>query len=183
MKITFTINRSKEKLEKQFSNLVRKGTTNRLLVLKKIILLLIISTIGYLLIYLLFPNDSLITVKAIGLFTIIFCWSVTSFLPLIFWLRNIRNKKSLKNFVHLTTEEDLKYDVEINFESVKIINTNNILEIPWSDYETFTIINDTIYIYNIIEVINTLYWDRDEMGDENFTALLNLLKQKSIAEI
>ena len=98
------------------------------------------------------------------------------------WLRNIRNNWRLKKFLNTISLYQLSYTVEINDEHVKIISEQNIIEYPWDVFIKYGIYNDTLYVFNKTKAIESLYWDRDEMGSDNYLLLIGLLKQKNIVQ-
>jgi hypothetical protein len=181
MTITFSIIKSRERLEKQWKNLAKRGFT-KLYWLKKLSLILGIATVLYLALYFFTPKDDFEVLKELSAFLLLNGWIVLFLFSVFMYLRNIRNNLRLKKFFNTVSSYQLSYDVEINDECVKIISGQNVVELPWSQFIWYGVLNDTIYVYNEVKALDSLFWDRDEMGNDNYLQLIDLVKQKSIKQ-
>ena len=182
MDIIFKIVKSREILEKQWQFLVKRGVNN-FDSYKGFFRSLIIITGIFLIFYFFSPADYLIALKAVGGMMIVLGW-ITAILVLVFiCFRNIRNNWRLKNLLNSFCLTQLSYEVQINNESIKIISDQNVTEFRWTEFTNFVIHDNTIYVYNKENALNSLYWDSEEMGNNNYSALIELLTEKSINQI
>ena len=180
MPIAFTIIKPRQTLEQQWAYLVERGQDNKLYAIKKFLLVLIVSTGLFLLLYFLTDVNDFITLKIMSMTIIPLGWCVLIILYLFIPLGKQRNQRRLKQFLDSFTEEQLSYSVQIDEEKVAIISTNYAYELPWTEFNCFGIHNETLYVFNVVKGLNSLYWNQSEMGSEAFSALLELLQQKSI---
>lgn len=183
MTINFTINKSREKLEKQWKYLLKIGANSVFYpFLKKFFRGLVLVTGIYLLFYFFVPASYFIIARAIGAGFIFVGWIVIILASIFVYFRSIKNKLWLNRFLNSINADQLNYDVQINDDCVKILFGENVTELPWTDFTWFGIHNDTIYVLNKVCASNSLYWDRDEMGNDNYAELIDLIKQKPIEQ-
>ena len=109
-------------------------------------------------------------------------WCAFIILYLFFLFNKRRNQWRLQQFLKSITDEQLRYSVHIADEKVTIISNGNTYEFAWVEYNSFGIHQDTLYIFNEVNRMNTLYWNQNEMGGEAFLALRKLLEQKGIKQ-
>ena len=109
-------------------------------------------------------------------------WCTLPFFYLIIVLSRARSRKRLTQFLGSITDNQLSYSVKIDEEKVTITSPDFAYEIPWTEFNAFGIYQDTLYVFNMVKGINSLYWDRSEMGGEAFSNLVEMLKQKSIKQ-
>lgn len=182
MPISFKITKPRQTLEQQWIYLVKRGQNNKQLVLKKFFNVLLVTTGLYLLLYFLTAANDLITLKVISIVMIALAWFTLVILYLFLGLSKRRRPRQLQEFLNSITDEQLNYSVHIDEEKVTITSSDNTYELPWTEFSRFGIHNETLYIFNEVKGINSLYWNRSERGSEVFSALLELLQRKTIKQ-
>lgn len=183
MTIDFTINKSRQKLEKQWKYILKIGANSVFYpFLKKFFRGLVLLMVVYLLFYFFMPANYFIIARAIGAGFIFVGWIVMILTSIFVYFKRMKNQLWLKRFLNSINPDQLSYDVQINDECVKIIFGENVTELPWTDFTYFGIHNDTVYVLNKVCSSNSLYWDRDEMGNDNYVALVDLIKQKPMEQ-
>lgn len=80
------------------------------------------------------------------------------------------------------TPEQLNYKVELDEHIVKIISGIVLKEYSWDDFSAYGINEDNIYVLNKAKPIESLFWSKGEIGDENYSYLMEILKAKSITK-
>ncbi len=109
MTITFSIIKSRERLEKQWKNLAKRGFTS-LYWLKRLSLILGIATGLYLALYFFTPKDYFEVLKELAAFLLLNGWIVIFLFSVFIWSRNIRNNLRLKKFLNIISTYQLSYD-------------------------------------------------------------------------
>ena len=62
-------------------------------------------------------------------------------------------------------------------EKVVIVSNGQSQEFPWTAFIAF-IHQETHYVFNAAQGINSLYWNKSEMGEEPCSGMLEMLKRK-----
>ena len=182
MYLSFDIIKPRQTFERQWAYLVKRGQDKNLTLLKTIIVGLLSTTLLYLLFYFLTAVNDFIVFKGVAMILIALGWCALLVLLLVIVVSRIRSKKRLKQFLSFFSDSQLSYSVQIDEEKVTITSTDSTYEILWTEFGAYGIYQDTLYVFNIVKGINSLYWDRSEMGPEAFSTLVDILKQKSIKQ-
>ncbi len=182
MSITFTIAKPRQTFEQQWAYLAQRGRNNKRVAARKYFVVLLITTVFYLLFYFLTSANDFITLKVVVIVTIALSWCTFVIIYSLFSFDNLRHQRRLKEFLDSTTDDQLRYSVQIDEEKVSIVAINSTYEFSWAEFDCFGIHGETLYVFNAVKRINSLYWDRSEMGSEPFSALLELLKRKSLKQ-
>lgn len=182
MLISFTIDKSRETLQEQWLHLVQRGRYNKRLSLKQFSVTLLVSSGLYLVLYFLTPMDNFIELKAVFGIMIALAWLALAIRLLMLVLNKLRDKRQLQKFLSSITDEQLSYQVQIDADKVTITSTSYAYEFPWTVFNQFGIHKETLYVFNAASPVNSLYWNRTEMGSEAYLALLDLLKSKSVKQ-
>ncbi|WP_416438338.1 hypothetical protein [Phnomibacter sp. MR] len=183
MPISFTIAKTQATLEQQWAYLLHRGEQNTLSVLKRFLLILLVATGLYFALYFFTSSNNFITFKVTSLFMIVLAWAVIIIRLLRFILGKWRNQRRLPELLNSYTEAELNYTVSITEEKITITSNENTHELPWKDFNEFGMHNETIYVFNHVQALNILFWNRNEMGNEAFTTLLEMLHQKKMKQI
>lgn len=183
MPITFTITKTRQTLDEQWAYLIKRGQDNQVLALRQVIVALLVCIGLYLLLYFLTAVDDLIILKAMGMITIALVCLILAIRYLLHRLDTLKSKRRLKAFLDSITENQLSYSVQIDEEKVIIVSTERTYNLPWTEFTRYGIHNETLYVFNEVRGLDSLYWDRSEIGGEAFSALLELLKRKSIKQM
>lgn len=136
----------------------------------------------YLVLYFLSPLDSVIALKGVTAFMIFIGWIAMLLFSIFTYFKNMINNWRLKIFIKTINSDQLNYNVQIDNKYVKIIFEQKVIELLWSEFTSYGLYNDTIYVFNEAKRLDSLFWDRDEMGNESYSALIDLVKQKSIKQ-
>jgi hypothetical protein len=182
MPITFTITKTRQTLEEQWAYLEKRGQDNQLLALRQFFVTLLVCIGLYLFLYFFTAADELIVLKAMGMITLALVCIILAVRYLLFRLDNLKSKRRLKAFLDSITANQLSYSVQIDEEKLTIVSTERTYNLPWPEFSRFGIHNETLYVFNEVRGMDSLYWDRSEIGSEAFSALLELLQRKSIKQ-
>lgn len=182
MTLSFDIIKPRQTLERQWAYLVKRGQDHNLALLKGFFVGMLLTTLLYLVFYFLTAVNDFIIFKGVVMVLIALCWFALPVLFLVIAFNRMRSKQRLKQFLASIADNQLSYSVQINHENVTITSTDYAYEIPWTEFSAYGIYQDTLYVFNTVEGINSLYWDSTEMGAEAFSTLVNILKQKSIKQ-
>lgn len=182
MPITFTITKSRQALERQWTYLVKLGREKDLFALKVFFLLLLVCTVLYFLLYFFTDPDNLVVFKVMGMIVIAFMWCFFAVRCVIFRRDKSKTYQKLQALLDSIAENQLNYSVQIDEENVTIQSTGQTLNLPWADFSQFGIHDETVYVFNLVSGNSLLFWDQSEMGSEAYLALLELLQRKSIKQ-
>ncbi|HSR38396.1 MAG TPA: hypothetical protein VLL95_05735 [Phnomibacter sp.] len=178
--ISFKIDKQRPTNERQWAILIQHATNNKWQDVKALCIFLS-AVSGLYLLFILFTSDkNYISFKVVSLAMIILAWCYLGFKAFVFFHGKRDNERRLQHFLNEITDEQLRYSVLIDDIYVNIITHENSLQMQWSEFTDYGIHNETIYVFNRVTPIHTLYWDRSEMGDFEFDTLLKLLRQKSL---
>ena len=182
MPITFTIAKPRKTFETQWAFLSKRGRNKERVALRKYLITLLVTTTLYLAFYFLTASNDFITLKVVSIVLIAMSWCTFIIIYSFFSLGNLKSKGRLRHFLDSTTDEQLRYSVQIDEENVSIVSSYSTDILPWIEFDRFGINGETLYVFNAVKRANSLYWDRSEMGEEPFKALLELVKRKSIKQ-
>lgn len=178
--ISFEIDKPRPTNERQWSVLTDHATRSKrqdILAFSKFLL----AASGLYLFFILFTSaKAFISIKVVSLALIILAWCYLGFKVIVFVYEKRENERRLQNFLSEITDDQLRYSVSIDDNHVTIFSNENSLQMPWTEFTHYGIHNETLYVFNHARPIHTLYWDRSEMGDFAFDALLSLVQQKSL---
>lgn len=179
----FTIFKSKDKLREQWDFMEKRAADNSLMSVKKTVIIAIILGLAYLLLLTTTPiNDYVVLKVLLTVFT--GGWSIVLVLVLSMSIyRKVRYKKFIDNYLVSTTSKQLNYQVEIHEENIKIIFGIIFHEYMWTDFHIYGINNDNIYVFNETKPGDSLFWSKDEMGEDNYLYLIEILNKKSIKRL
>lgn len=179
--LSFAVTKPRQTLENQWAFLVQRGQDNERKTLGAVFILLLILTLLYLLFYFLTAVNAFIVFKGVAMVMLALVWCVSAILYLLhinFGKR--RDKRRLRRFLTAFSDAELRYSVQIDEEKVVVISTNETFEFPWTEFTAFGIHQETLYVFNTVKGIHSLYWDRSEIGSEAYTGLLEILQKKAI---
>lgn len=176
----FTIFKSKGKLKEQWNFLEERATGNYSIPLKKSIQITGVISLLYLLLLLLSPVDDYIVTKSVWAVVLTLFWACILILSLVTVLAKKKYRKFVNSYTESITPDRLNYQVEINEERIKLISGITFQEYSWQDVKAYGLHNDTVYIFNTAIPLESIFWSKDEIGDNNFSFLLDILKKKSI---
>lgn len=182
MLLSFDIIKPRQTLERQWVYLVKRGENKNLMLLKGLFVGLLLTTLLYLLFYFLTAVNDFIVFKGVVMVLIALGWCALPVLLLVTAISRVRSKQRLKQFLASIADNQLSYSVQIDEVKVTITSADHTYEIPWTEFSAYGIYRDTLYVFNTVKGINSLYWDRTEMGPEAFSTLVDILKQKSIKQ-
>jgi hypothetical protein len=181
--LSFTITKQRQTLEKQWAFLVQLGQENRRKTLKAALTLLLAVTVFYLLFYFLTAVNDFIVFKGVVMFMIALAWCASVvLLPLLIILDKKRGKRRFEQFLAVFSDAELSYSVQIDEEKVVIVSGEESQELLWTEFTAFGVHHETLYVFNTVKGINSLYWDQSEIGSEAYTGLLELVKKKAIRQ-
>ncbi|HEV7330672.1 MAG TPA: hypothetical protein VGN63_06510 [Flavisolibacter sp.] len=181
MRLSFVVTKPRPTLEKQWAFLVQRGQENERKTLGAMFLLLLILTILYLLFYFLTAVNNFIVFKGVAMVMLALAWCVSAILFLLhITFGKRREKRRLQRFLTAFPDAALRYSVQIDEEKVVIISTDETFEFPWTEFTAFGVHQETLYVFNTVNGIHSLYWDRSEIGSEAYTGLLEILEEKAI---
>jgi hypothetical protein len=183
MPISFTLTKTRETLEQQWAYLVKRGQDNQLFALRQFFIALLLCIGLYLLLYFFTAADELIVLKAMGMITIALVCAILAIRYLFHRLNNLKSNRQLKVFLNSINSNQLNYSVHIDEEKLIIVLAEQTYDLPWTEFTCFGIHNETLYVFNEVRRMNSLYWDQTEIGSEAFSALLELLQRKKIKQI
>lgn len=183
MLITFTINKPRQTLELQWEYLWKRGRNNKIFEVKKWMVILLLVTGLYLLLCFLSEANNFISLKGVGAVMIPLVWCALIIWYISLGLGRPGSKKRLKRFLDSITDAQLSYSVRIDEEKVVIASKEHVYELPWTEFNYFGIYKETLYVFNAVKTMNSLYWDQGEMGSEAYSALLELLQRKAIRQL
>lgn len=182
MQLSFSINKSKQTFDRQWTNLLLMTHRRSLHALKNYTIFLLAATLLYLLPYFLTADDDYVVFKVLAMVLIVLGWCAAALSFLILGLSSLRNKYRLKTFLDCFPDTNSTYSVQIDEEKVIIITPDAMYELPWAAFSAYGIYKDTLYVLNSTDSMLSLYWDRTEMGADAFSALVALLQQKRIKQ-
>jgi len=182
MTISFDIIKPRQILSKQWAYLIKRANNNSLLRLKSNFIGLLAATVLCLLLYFLTAVNNFITLKALSIVMVALSWFAMIIFYLFFILSKRKRERQLQRFLNSTTDEQLCYSVNIDEEKVTVVSKDQTNEFPWTEFNQFGIHDETLYVFNQVQRLHSLYWDRSEMGGEAFSALLELLHKKMIKQ-
>jgi Ca2+/Na+ antiporter len=176
----FKISKTKEMLYKQWHFLEKRNFYFFDKFLRKGALLILSGAIAYFMLLFLSPINDYIIVK--GMLTVLLILACITLVVIffIFLVKKYRYKKNVNSYLEPVTPEQLNYEVEMDDEEIKIVTTNTSFEFFWSSYSAYGIGNNTIYVFNTSKPLETLYWSIEEMGNENYQFLKDILDRKLI---
>jgi hypothetical protein len=177
--ISFKIEKTRSIFEKQWTYLLERLRKNKWQEALAFFIILIAASGLYVLFIFFSASNAFITAKVLGLVMLVLAWCFLVIKLVAFILDKRKSRVRLQNFLNETTDEQLRYTVLIDDNYVTIFSHENSLQMPWTEFTHYGIHNETLYVFNDARPIHTLYWDRSEMGDYEFDALLSLLQHKS----
>ncbi len=181
--LSFNVTKPRQTLEKQWAFLVQLGQDSKRKTLTIAFGMLLLATALYLLFYFLTAVNEFIVFKGVAMFMIAMAWLASVVLYLLFLcFSKQRSKKRLQQFLASFPEAESSYSVQIDEEKVLIISSDETHEFPWTEFTAFGIHHETLYVFNTVNGINSLYWDQGEIGSEAYAALLGMLKKKAIRQ-
>lgn len=183
MPISFTINKSRQTLKRQWEYLFQRGQPNLPASIKKFVAALVVTTGLYLAFYFFTDVNRFVAFKVVSMVLIVLAWlvSIIVFLPAYF--TELVNKRKFRHFLSTITNDHLNYSVCIDDEKVTITSPFYAYDLPWTEFDCYGLYNETVYVFNRVTRFKSLYWDRTEMGTEAYTGLLQLLKNKGIEQV
>jgi len=178
--LSFTVNKPRQTLERQWAFLLQKGQDNKRDALNKFFIGLLLATAVYALFYFLTAVNAYVIFKGVALFAIALAWCVLAILYPLSGLGKTKKRRRLQQFLDSISDAQLSYSVVIDDEKVVIGSNGQTQELPWTDFTHFGVHDETLYVYNAVKGINSLYWDKSEIGKEAYSALLEMLKKKAM---
>ena len=113
---------------------------------------------------------------------IAFAWCFLPIRYLLFLFDNLKNKRRLRNFLDSITTDRLSYSVHIDEEKITTAAAEWTCHFPWTEFSQFGVHQETLYVFNDVRAIDSLYWDQNEIGNEAFSALLELVQSKTLKQ-
>lgn len=180
MFIEFTVIKSRQTLEKQWAYIVQRGKKNGILRVKKFFVRLLVATILYLLLYFLTSSEDFIILKGVGMMFIALAWLAFIVFTLFVLAGNLKTQRKFGSFLSSFPDEHLNYSVQIDEEKIVVKSTGYTNELLWKEFHRYGIHQETLYVFNDIKGIDSLFLDQHEIGSEVYTTLLDLLQKKGL---
>ncbi len=174
----FTIHKTREKLAQQWEYFLKRTSDRKIKSLKPFSRFAIVATCLDLLLIFLTKDDDFIVAKGVTIVLIAFCWVVVIILWLIFLVSEYLNKKGVRIYLQSISSQQLFYRLEINEDKIKIITGITFSEFLWEEYSSYAEYKDSIYIFNESQPLQSLYWSKDELGQEGYIFLKDLIQKK-----
>jgi hypothetical protein len=178
----FSINKSRALLQQQWDYLLEIPLKNQMRFLRNSFFTIGVSILLYTVLILFTKADNYVIAKGVFAMMLALALIAIIFYSLLIAVIKYKKKKQIQIFLSSVTDEQLSYDVEIDEEKVKI-SGYVMMELPWTEFTSFRIYKDNLYILNAAELLSSLYWSKEEIGEERYHNLIDFLHKKGIHQV
>lgn len=182
MILSFTLTKHRDTLIEQWTFLFEKSQDYNLKDFKTYFVRLLLISISFIVFYYATNHNTHIAFKGVTITVIILLWVINTGFFLWIYLSKLYNKSRLLRFLNSFSDEELNYSVEIDEEKIIITSNLQSRQYLWQEFSDFGMNKETIYVLNATNGIDSLYWSKKELGDENYILFLETVKKKGIPQ-
>lgn len=171
------VNKTREDLRDQFKFFAQLILKRQLKIVKIIFWFLTVWTI-LLLVFAAFTSTELfITLKGVLIALTTIAWACAIIAVVIIILIHFKNKIVLRIYANTKSESELNYSINFDEEKIQIFSDKLDQEFFWKNYVYYREHNYSLFIVNETSPLETIYYSKNEIGENNYYLLKEIISK------
>jgi hypothetical protein len=174
------VNKSKQTLKAQWQYLIIRTYFEKLNAARPTFIFISVTTLILVFAFLVTNIDHFMTPKII--FSIVFSlgWIVLLVIFIILFIQRLRYTAAMGTYINTLQAVHLNYNMRFDEDGIQAFTSEGKWTVRWQEFTAFGEHKDSIYILNEQNPIDSIFWSKNEIGQEAYLLLIETLLAKGL---